>query len=185
MNPERVTTLNHWFAREILPLEAELVRYLRRIWRDREELYDLRQEIYVRVYEAAGKSRPHSPRSFLFSTAKHLVTDRVRRSRVLRIDAVGDLEALNLATEDTTPEHELHGRQQLMHLANALSALPPRCREVVWLRRVDELSQKEVASLMKISEKTVETQIMKGTRLLASALSAARGQEEFSRQQLQ
>lgn len=170
MSCESVATLNHWFAREILPHEAALVRYLRRIWRNPEELHDLRQEIYVRVYEAAGKSRPHSPRSFLFSTAKHLITDRVRRSRVLRIEAVADMEALNVAAEQSTPERELHERQELMRLADALRTLPPRCREVVWLRRVDELSQREVARLMKISEKTVETQIMKGTRLLASAL---------------
>ncbi|MBL8267494.1 RNA polymerase sigma factor [Steroidobacter sp.] len=182
MSTDSVAALNDWFAEEILPHEAALERYLKRAWRNREELYDLRQEIYVRVFEAAGKARPHSPRLFLFSTAKHLLTDRVRRSRVLRIDAVGDLEALNLTAGDTTPEHELHERQQLMRLANALRELPPRCREVVWLRRVDELSQKEVASLMNISEKTVETQIMKGTRLLASAMFATRRKQKLQRQ---
>lgn len=181
MSAEDVSALNHWFAAQILPHEPALERYLRRAWRNREELYDLRQEIYVRVYEAAGKSLPHSPRLFLFSTAKHLLTDRVRRNRVLRIDAVADLDALNLAAGDSTPEHEAHERQQLMRLATALSALPPRCREVVWLRRVDELSQKEVASRMNISEKTVETQIMKGTRLLTSAMFATRRKQKLQR----
>jgi len=52
--------LDIWFAQEILMHEASLVRYLARVWPHHEEIHDLRQEIYVRVYEAAMKSRPQS-----------------------------------------------------------------------------------------------------------------------------
>jgi RNA polymerase sigma-70 factor (ECF subfamily) len=38
---------------------------------------------------------------------------------------------------------------------------------VVWLRRVEELPQKEVALRMGIGEKTVEKQVAKGMRLIA------------------
>jgi RNA polymerase sigma-70 factor (ECF subfamily) len=167
--------LNNWFAREILAHEAALVRYLRRTWPQGEEIHDLRQEIYVRVYEAAKKSRPHHPKSFLFTTARHLMTDRVRRVRIVSIETFGDLEDLNVPVEEATAEQRLNARQELMQLARAFSVLPPKCREVVWLRRVDELSQKEVASRLKISEKTVESHIVKGTRLLAEAVLGRRG----------
>ncbi len=162
--------LNTWFAREILIHEAALVRYLARLWPSREEVHDLRQETYMRVYEAAGKSRPHSPKSFLFTTARHLMADRIRRSRVVSIETIGDLESLNVLVEDDSPEQRLQARQELMQLARAFSVLPPRCREVVWLRRVDGFSQREVASRLNITEKTVESHIVKGTRLLADAL---------------
>jgi len=167
--------LNDWFVREILAHEAALVRYLSRIWPQREEIHDLRQEIYVRVYEAAKKARPQHPKSFLFTTARHLMADRVRRGRVVSIETLGDLEELNVPVEEAGPEQRLHARQELMRLARAFSDLPPKCREVVWLRRVDELSQKEVASRLKISEKTVESHIVKGTRLLAEALFGRKG----------
>ena len=52
--------LDAWFAREILAHEAVLMQYLRRSWSRRDELHDLRQETYVRVYEAAAKARPLS-----------------------------------------------------------------------------------------------------------------------------
>jgi len=71
--------LDTWFKREILVHEQALVRYLTRMWRNREEVFDLRQEIYVRVYEAAAKTRPSYPKSFLFTTARHLMTDQIRR----------------------------------------------------------------------------------------------------------
>lgn len=160
-------SLNNWFAREILVHEGALMRYLLRTWFRREEIHDLRQEIYVRVYEAAAKARPAQPKSFMFTTARHLMTDRLRRSRVVSIDAVGDMDALNVLIDEISPERRLSARQELRQLTDAFDRLPDRCREVVWLRRVEELSQKQVAARMGISEKTVEKQVAKGSRLIA------------------
>lgn len=160
-------SLDAWFAREILVHEQALAYFLRRCWPHRDELHDLRQEVYVRVYEAAGKALPTTPKAFLFATARHLMADRVRRSRVVSIEAVGDFESLNVLIEEVTPERWSSGRQILKRLAEAFDRLPDRCREVVWLRRVEELPQKEVAMRLGISEKTVEKHLAKGVRLLA------------------
>ena len=75
--------LDRWFIDEILVHEDALVRYLQRCWSRRDEIHDLRQEVYARVYEAAAKALPTQPKSFLFASARHLMTDRLRRSRVL------------------------------------------------------------------------------------------------------
>ncbi|HTM29040.1 MAG TPA: sigma-70 family RNA polymerase sigma factor [Rhodanobacter sp.] len=160
-------SLDTWFAREILVHESALMRYLLRSWFRRDEIHDLRQDIYVRVYEAAAKARPAMPKSFMFTTARHLMTDRLRRGRVVSIEAVGDLDALNVLIDDVSPERRLSARQELQRLTAAFDRLPERCREVVWLRRVEELSQKEVAARMGIGEKTVEKQVAKGMRLIA------------------
>jgi RNA polymerase sigma factor (sigma-70 family) len=162
--------LNNWFAREILVHEAALVRYLKRAWPNSQEIPDLRQEIYVRVYEAAKETRPTFPKSFLFTTARHLITDRVRRARVVSIEAAGDLLDSNVLVDDISPERRLHARQELKELSNAFGLLPPRCREVVWLRKVDGISQNEVAQRLSISTRTVEFQVQKGMRILARAL---------------
>ena len=160
-------TLDAWFTREILVHEAALMRLLRRSWMHRDDIHDLRQEVYIRVYEAAGRGRPLQPKAFLFTTARHLVTDRLRHSRVVAIDAVGDLDALNVLIDELSPERRLDGRQILKRLAEAFDGLPARCREVVWLRKVQELPQKAVAAQLQITEKTVEKQVAKGIRLLA------------------
>jgi RNA polymerase sigma-70 factor (ECF subfamily) len=166
--------LNLWFAREVLVHEALLVRYLMRLWRRREEVHDLRQEIYVRVYEAAKKQRPISAKAFLFSTARHLLADRARRSRVVSIDSVGDVNELNVLIEEVTPERQLDAAQELRLLARAFRRLPPQGQEVMWLRRVDELSQKEVAQRLKISERTVETHLRRAMQAVAHALHSRR-----------
>jgi RNA polymerase sigma-70 factor (ECF subfamily) len=161
-------SLDNWFIREILVHEAALVSYLLRRWPNRPDVNDLRQDTYVRVYEAAAKSRPAVPRAFLFSIAAHLLADRMRRRRVVAIDAVGDIEALDVLVEEVSPERRISAHEELRRLAEAIDLLPPRCREVVWMRRVDELSQKEVARRLGITEKSVEKHVMKGMKLLAA-----------------
>lgn len=166
--------LNTWFAREILVHEAALVRYLTRNWPKREDISDLRQEIYVRVYEAARHRRPTSPKSFLFTTARHLLIDRVRRGRIVSIEAASDLDDLNVLIDEQSPERRLHARQEIKQLAHAFALLPPKCREIVWLRKVDGIAQSEVAERLNISVRTVECQVQKGMRILANVLLGGR-----------
>ena len=161
------TALDAWFVTEILAHEAALVQYLRHAWQHADEVPDLRQEIYVRVYEAAGKVRPLQPKSFLFATARHLMTDRLRRGRIVSIEPAGDFESLNVLIDEVSPERRVGARQIVKRLAEAFDRLPDRCRQIVWLRRVEELPQKEVAARLGITEKAVEKQIAKGMRLLA------------------
>lgn len=165
--------LDAWFVQEVLAHEEALVGFLHRNWRCHDEVPDLRQEVYVRVYEAAMRRRPHAPKAFLFATARHLLADRVRRQRIVSITAVGDLESLNVLKDERTPDRWLGGRETLQRLASAIDRLPDRCREVVWLRRVEDLPQKEIARRLGISEKTVEKHIAKGSRMMANHFHAA------------
>lgn len=161
-----------WFVREILAHEQALMRFLHRNWRNHDEVPDLRQEIYVRVYAAALRQPPASPKSFLFTTARNLLADHVRRQRIVSITAVGDLEQLHVLEDELEPSRWAGGREALARLARALDRLPDRCREVVWLRRVEDLPQKEIARRLGISEKTVEKHIAKGSRMLAEQFHA-------------
>ncbi len=171
-------SLDTWFKREILAHEAALLRYLNRLWRNQDDVLDIRQEIYARIYEAARQNRPHSPKSFLFTTARNLLADRVRRGRIVSIEAVGNPEALNVTVDELSPERRLTSWQDLKLVMRALNELPPRCREVVWLRKVDELSTKDVAKRLGLSERTVEGQIVKGMRRLTDSLMG-RGEIPF------
>lgn len=163
-------SLDAWFKREILSHEEMLMRFLLRVWPRRHEVADIRQETYARVYEAAQRARPQTPKAFLFATARHLMTDRIRRERIVSIHAGSDSDFLNVLVDEVSPEQHAVAQQELVRLAQAFDRLSQRCREVLWMRRVRDLPQKEVARRLGLAEKTVEKHTRDGARLLAHYL---------------
>ena len=167
-----------WFVSHILIHEAALTRYLTRTWPIREDVADLRQEVYVRLYESTQNGLPTNAKAFLFATARNLLTDRIRRARIVPIEAVGDPDTLNVLVDDLSPERRLNAWQELKRVTRALNRLPPKCREIVWLRKVDQMSNKEIAVQLGLSVRTVEGQMLKGMHALADALLARRAEAE-------
>jgi RNA polymerase sigma factor (sigma-70 family) len=164
--------LNAWFVDQVLPLEGVLERFLRRNWRDMDEISDLRQEVYARVYDGCKRCQPDSAQAFVLTTARNLLIDRARRAQIVSIETYADMDALAPTLDELSPERYLAARSELKLLQIALNLLPARCREVIELRKIEGLSQREVASRMGITEDTVERQVSKGVRALALALQA-------------
>ena len=167
---DRAGDLHVWFLREVLPLEAALTQFLRNNWRNRADVADLLQEVYVRVYESARKKLPAATKSFLFTTARNLIVDRVRSEKVIPLEIVEDLDALGVAAEAPGPDAQLAARDELRRVQTALDQIPPRSREAFVLHHVEGLSQSEIAVRMKISEKTVGWHLKEGVQTLADLL---------------
>jgi RNA polymerase sigma factor (sigma-70 family) len=159
-----------WFVREVLPLESALVQFLHHSWRNRNDIADLRQEVYVRVYEVACKQIPHPAKPFVFAIARNLLIDRIRREHIIPIGAASDWETLNVTSDEPGPDRNVIARDELGRLQAALDRLPPRCREAVILGRIETLSRREIARRMGVSEATVTEHLTKGMRALANIL---------------
>jgi RNA polymerase sigma factor (sigma-70 family) len=162
-------TLEEWFRREILAHEAALVRFLYRKWVKFKDVEDIRHDIYVRILEAAERERPTQPKAFLFSVARNLLIDRARHDRIVAIDLLEDLGTLNVMIDEVTPERRASVREQLARLSALFDRLPERRRQVVWMRRIEDLPQKEIARRLQIAEATVEKHLVLGIRALAAA----------------
>ena len=159
-----------WFVREVLPLEAILMRYLRHNWRGQSDIEDLRQEIYVRVCEAAFRQLPDAAKPFVFTTARNLLITRARAGHVIPIEMVGDLDALGIAIDTPGPDRSAIAREELRRLQAALDRLPARARQAVILKKIDGLSRREIAARMGITEATVSEHLAAGMSALAGIL---------------
>lgn len=162
--------LADWFIREVFPLEAALMQFLHHNWRNESDLGDLRQEVYLRLYEAAKVSRPDPVRPFLFKIARNLLINRVRRSQIVPIDAVADMDALDVATTAPGPDRTLIARDELRSLQSAIDRLPARSRQAVVLARIEGLSGREIALRMNVTESAVSHYLDRGLRALAEML---------------
>ena len=162
--------LRAWFLREVLPLEAALIRFLRHNWRNQDDIEDLLQEVYVRVYSSACKLVPDGVKPFVFATAQNLLVDRVRHEKIIPIEAVGELDRLDVGLDEPGPDRNVMARDELRRLQLALDRLPPRNREAIMLKQVEGLTRREVAARMKITERTVQWHLSEGLQTLADLL---------------
>jgi RNA polymerase sigma factor (sigma-70 family) len=124
----------------------------------------------VRVYESATNSRPRFPKTFLFTTARNLLIDIVRRERVVSIDYAPRTVSRYPPIDELSPERRLAALQDLQQLTRAFEALPERTKSVIWLRRVVGMSQRETAAILGIAEGALEGHMARGMRRLAKAV---------------
>jgi RNA polymerase sigma-70 factor (ECF subfamily) len=171
--PVSLREVKAWFVREVLPLESALIHFLHHNWRNQADIDDLLQEVYMRLAAAAQKEIPAQTKAFVFSTARNLLIDRVRREQVVPIEAVADLDALGVAIDEPGPDRSVMARDELRRVQAALDRLPPRAREALLLRRVDGLSRAEIAQRMGIGEGTVKEYLSESVCALADMLYGA------------
>src|SRR6185312_10979558 len=158
--------VNAWFVREVLPLEAALRRYLRTGWRHDSDVSDMCLDIFVRTLEAAQTEIPRAARPFVFSIARNLLLDRLHRNQIVSIDAVADIEAFGLASDEPLPDRSLSARQDWKRLQSVLNQLPERWRDAVVMRKIEGLSRKEIAQRMGLAERTVALHLASGIAAL-------------------
>lgn len=162
-----------WLARAICPHEPALRRWLGRRTLS-VDIDDIVQEAYARLAVLPGVDHIHNPRAYFFRTAFAILVNEVRRAQIVPIDAVAELDRLEVESLAPTPDREAEGRQELRLLAEAIAQLPPRCREVFVARKVQGLSQRETAQHLGIAESTVEKHIAAGLRHVMALLGDPR-----------
>ncbi len=154
---------SRWFAEEVFPHESSLRTYLRSSFPGLRDIDDIVQECYLRMFRTRAVQPIKSARAFLFSIARRMSIDVVRKDhRKHGHEVLVDPMSLQLADPGLDAAEAASAREEIALLAEAIHALPARCREIVILRRVDGLAQREIAERLGISVPTVETQLRRG-----------------------
>lgn len=169
MTPDRQRIVT-WVANEIMPHEAGVRAWLRRSRVPPDEIDDLVQEAYAKMVALERIDQIQSPDGYFFQTVRNLLTDKLRRAKVVRIEAVMEIDALSVCTDEPSPEQAAASRRELSRVQALIQALPDRCRRVFELRKVEGVPQREIARRLSISESAVENEAVKGMRLIMRAL---------------
>ncbi len=167
-DPEEI---NRWFSAEVLPHEAALRAWLRGQFPQLTDVDDIVQESFARVLRARGRGEVQTPRALLFTTARHVAIDLLRRNKIVAFEPLTESPASPVYDEGRGVAESAAHRQELEILTHAIQSLPDRCRQVLTLRKIYGLSQKEIAAELGISEHTVEVQVANGMRRCAEFLA--------------
>jgi RNA polymerase sigma factor (sigma-70 family) len=153
-----------WFAEEIKPHEVTLRGYLMRRFPTLMDHDDVVQEAYIRLLRAEEKEHLASAKAFLFTVARNVAIDMLRRRQAVAYEPISDLVEMPLLEEAPGIAESMERQQRLEVLIDAIASLPERCREVIMLRHLDGLAYKEIAERLGISPNTVKLHIVKGMR---------------------
>jgi len=161
------TANSQWFQDEVRPHEPALRAYLHGVFPSLPDIDDLVQESYARLLRAREAGKVRYVKAFLFAIARNAALDLCRRRNVVSFEPIGDLTDLTVIDESQDVAAAVNKQQELALLADAVRALPERCRQVLTLRLLYGLSHKEIAADLGISDLTVKAQLAKGMRRCA------------------
>lgn len=136
----------------------ELLAMLSRRLGNAEAAADVAQDVAVKLMAVqAGKQDVWQPKHYIFRVARNMAVDRqrydaLRERRRLPLDASADVEDEAAAT----PEQLLADRERLQQVMAVIEDLPPRCRQVFVMRRLQDMDQAAIAQVLGISRNMVE-----------------------------
>jgi RNA polymerase sigma-70 factor (ECF subfamily) len=155
-------TRHDWFLSQVFHHRAALHRYLGKLTSGAEDIEDLVQETYVRIYALRDYQRIESPKALLFRIAHNLAVERARQRKTQATDTMGDLETLTVFSSEAPPDEQTDARRRFESFCAAVERLPPLCRRVFVLRKVHKLSHAEISEVLGVSPSTIEKHVAKG-----------------------
>lgn len=179
MKFERRRRLAAWVTEYVIPHEAAVRAWLSRARASQEDIDELIQESYSRLAALETVDHIDRPDAYFFSIARNLLVRRLRRAKIVPIEAIAEIDAYQDDMRPS-PEREASSRLEYRRVLALIDALPERRRLIVRMRKIDGFSQREIATALGISESIVENEIYHGVQAVQrawradEALSAAR-----------
>jgi len=145
-----------------------LVRVASALLKDADAAEDISQEVLLELWRRRHVLEANvSLRAYLLRSVRNRSLNHLRHLRVRR-DTDADVQALY--DEPVTSDQPVVAKELADAVQIALRELPPRCREVFELSRVNGLKYSEIAEALGISQKTVEAQMGKALRIMRERL---------------
>ena len=178
---DRETNQRHLFQR--------YYRLVRHYFRCRgwtaEQVEDLSQEPFLRVFHSLDGFRGEARfETWLLRIANNAHCELLRRASTAKRAAsetsldqltAGEDEAAGIEVDseerDAEPLRRLLSKEQALTVMTALDDLPPQMGQCVLLRFSQELSYREIASILHLSVGTVKAQLHRGRRRLRQAMA--------------
>jgi len=146
-----------------------LCSYAKNYFADSEEVKNVVQDVIMSLWENRTEAiRIKSLRSYLFKSVHYQCLNHIKHRKVIEKfngEAAYNLKMIALETEDVIESNE-----QIKEIMDAIEQLPNQTKLVFKMKRFDEMSYKEIAEKLGISDRTVDTHMTKAMRKLKEIL---------------
>jgi RNA polymerase sigma-70 factor (ECF subfamily) len=146
--------------------QPSLTNYAFYLTRSSEDAIEIVNDVFLSVWSKQNRlTLDHSLKTYLYTAVKNRSINYIKKNKLEtvfddQLDTLSDFEA----------DESLLQKEQQIIIEQIMNNLPPKCKQVFSMSRVDQLSNKEIASLLDISIKTVEAQITKALKIFRKKL---------------
>ena len=142
-----------------LLLHTPLFRFSFNITQSQEESEEIVSDIFIEIWKKRNQLHEiSSPRNYFYQAVKNKSLNRLaKQKRQTALDTGQWLTPMNSVYFN--PEKTMISGEIIKNINCAINKLPPRCRIIFKLIKEDGLKYAEVAGLLEISIKTVESQM--------------------------
>jgi len=124
--------------------------------KDRDICMDVLQEVFIWLWNRRTQLQVTSLKSYLYSAIKYKIANCIRDGKTRgNLYNTADANLPDISFVDSS----LEVAELKRIIEQFTESLPDRCKEVFHLSRGEYLNNKEIASKLNISEKTVENQL--------------------------
>ncbi len=160
-----------WIAREIVPHEAAIRRWLNRRWGHVVDCEDVIQEAYCRIAGLGSVDHIVNPAGYFHQTVHAVAHDLTRRAGIINFTGLTQIEWSNVMDDEPSIDQAMEASQELARVRQLLAALPDTSRSVIELRRVEGLSRKETAERLGVSENDVKNHLIRGLQKVMKTMA--------------
>ncbi len=143
-----------------------LYRFAFGILKDEDQAKDILQDIFFSIWRNRESLEIRSVAAYLYRAVRYEVTRALRHGRL----SCAHEEYLATLPGPNSSEAELHVADLEGQLKESLNQLPQKCREVFYLSRYKDLSNKEIAQKLNLSQRTVEWHISSALQHLRQSI---------------
>jgi len=147
-----------------------IFQYAKKIVGNADDAYDITSDIFLRLWEIREHFESLAKiRAFLFTASRNACLDFIHRVKVRNAKQEKILD-LFLASQDPGTESAQISSELLLLVQQEIDRLPRQCRKVMILYYLRHMTTAAVAAAMRISEKTVSSQRLRGVKKLKIAM---------------
>ncbi len=149
---------------------AYVFRYISYRVSNRNEAEDLTSLVFEKALAAFDRYDPRksAPQTWLLTIARNTVTDHLRKSSKRKTMPLDD--AVGVASADPPPPETAETQEEYEKLQLCLAVLPQREQEIISLKFGGELNNRQIASVVGLSQNNVGTIIFRAICKLRNCL---------------
>jgi len=152
-------------------LNMPLIKFCMMYIHQKESAEEIVSDVFAKCWVSRKKlTEIQNPETYLFVAVKNQSLNYLKKYSHIHLVQIEDSNEIKFA-RPFNPQEELEKKELLFRLEQCIEALPQQCRIIFRLIKEDGIKYKEVAEILNISPRTVQTQLFRAMKKLSNVLS--------------